>query len=100
MSPTNTLKPTGEIIDLWESANRYQQTPEPHKLEAVRLAENLTSDFLVADMSKSARTRDSDKGGDGKERHKIAKIMTVSQAHTSPRTQKDKQIDKQTDKWV
>lgn len=64
----------------------------------VRLDGNLTSDFLVSDMSNSARTQDLDKGKDGKERHKIVKIMTVSQAHTSPRTQKDKQIDKLTDK--
>lgn len=53
----------------------------------MRLDENLTSDFLVADMSNSAHTWDLNKGGDGKERHKIVKIMTVSQAHTSPRTQ-------------
>lgn len=64
----------------------------------VRLDGNLTSDFLVADMSNSAHTQDLDKGKDGKERHTIVKIMTVSQAHTSPRTQKDKQIDKLTDK--
>lgn len=53
----------------------------------VRLDGNLTSDFLVADMSNSAYTWDLNKGGDGKERHQIVKIMTVSQAHTSPRTQ-------------
>lgn len=64
----------------------------------MRLDGNLTSDFLVADMSNSAHTWDLDKGEDGKERHKIVKIMTPSQAHTSPRTQKDKQKDKQTDK--
>ncbi len=64
----------------------------------MRLDEKLTSDFLVADMSYSAHTWDLDKGEDGEERHEIVKIMTVSQAHTSPRTQKDKQIDKHTDK--
>lgn len=42
----------------------------------VRLEGNLTSDFLVADMSSSANAWDLDKGGDGKKRQKIVKIMT------------------------
>ena len=66
----------------------------------MRLDGNLTRDFLVADMSYSAHTWDLDKGEDGRVRHKIVKIMTVSQAHTPPRTQKDKQEDKQSDKRV
>lgn len=57
----------------------------------MRLDGDLTSDFLVADMSNSAHTCDLDKGEDREESHKIVKIMTVSQAHTSPRTLKDKQ---------
>lgn len=70
------------------------------KAGGVRLDGNLTSDFLVADMSNSAHTWDLDKGENGEERHKIVKIMTVSQAHTSPRTLKDKQEDKPADKQV
>lgn len=66
----------------------------------VRLDGNLTSDFLVADMSNSAHTWDLDKGENGEERHKTVKIMTVSQARTSPRTPEDKQEDKPSDKQV
>lgn len=66
----------------------------------MRLDGNLTSDFLVADMSNSAHTWDLDKGENGEERHEIVKIMTVSQAHTSLRTQRDKQEDKPADKQI
>lgn len=60
----------------------------------VRLDGNLTRDFLVADMSNSARTCDLDKGENGVERHKIVKIMTVSSSLISQDKQKDKQTDK------
>lgn len=63
MQLADTMKATGEIIDLWEAASRYQQTLEAHRLDR-----NLTSDFLIADMSNSAHTWDLDKGEDGKER--------------------------------
>lgn len=98
MQLADALKPTGEPIDPLKSHQSISTNTRGSQAGGVRLDGNLTSDFLVADMSNSVHTWDLDKGEDGKDSHKIVEIMTVSLAHTFPRTQTNKQKDKQTDK--
>lgn len=53
----------------------------------VRLDGNLTSDFLVADMSNSAHTWDLDKGEDGEETQDSEDNDSLSSSHISQDTE-------------